>query len=173
MLACASGLPVKHFIAACNANDTIPRFLETAVYEPHTTVPTFSSAMDVADPSNFVRILEIVEHDMPSLRQRLSSVSFSDVQTLNAIKDIYDKYQYTPDPHGAVGYLALEQYLEAHPGSKGYFLETAHSVKFTDAIRQATGKQVALPDVLKPLMERPKERTLLENDYEHLRAILI
>jgi threonine synthase len=173
MLACASGLPVKHFIAACNANDTIPRFLETSVYEPHTTVPTFSSAMDVADPSNFIRILEMVEHNLPTLREQLSSVSFSDVQTLDAVKDIYDKYQYTPDPHGAVSYLALEQYLQIHPGSKGYFLETAHPVKFPQAIRQATGKQVPIPDALKPLMERPMKRILLENDYEHLRAILL
>jgi threonine synthase len=172
VLAHRSGLPVSHFIAACNINDTIPRYLTSEKYEPLTAKPTLSNAMDVADPSNFIRIMEIFGQALPLLRERFSSVSVSDTDTLQTIKEVSEKYHYTLDPHGAVGYFALEQYLRAHPGQKGYFLETAHPVKFPDAIVQATGKEVPLPEVLQPLMTREKKAEWLENDYEAFKEAL-
>lgn len=172
VLAYRSGLPVDHFIAACNANDTIPRFLSTSSYDPLKAVATFSNAMDVADPSNFIRILEIFEQQLPELKKNFTSVSVSDTVTLQTIKKAAEQFHYTLDPHGAVGFHALEQYLRGHAGKKGFFLETAHPVKFPDAIVKATGTHVPLPEALLPLMQKEKNSILMENNYEALRSLL-
>src|SRR3984957_10560924 len=125
LMAWRSGLPVKHFIAACNANDTVPVYLQTGKYETRTARPTLSNAMDVGNPSNFVRILEIFDKQLPSLKTAVSSVSISDEETITAIRDLYIHHHYLPDPHGAVGWVALKRWLAEHPGDKGLFLETA------------------------------------------------
>src|SRR5258705_2571766 len=102
MLANASGLPVKHFIAACNANDIVPEFLRTEKYQSKKSVATISNAMDVGDPSNFVRILEIFDHDIPALKKILSAYSISDDETRETIRQVYEQHNYLLDPHGAV-----------------------------------------------------------------------
>ncbi len=165
MLAHFSGLPVKHFIAACNSNDTIPRFLETGEYQPQIALPTLSNSMDVANPSNFVRILEIYQQQFGSLKQILSSVSISDEETVETIQQVYKEEDYLLDPHGAIGYLALEEFLQESHGSKGFFLETAHPVKFPDAIVRAIKMQVPIPESLTALLLADKKSTRIGNQY--------
>lgn len=172
LLAFCAGMPAAHFIAACNVNDTIPRFLQSNHYEPRTTLPTLSNAMDVAAPSNFVRVLELFHQELPQLKKILTSVSVTDAQTVETIKKVADTFGYLLDPHGAVGFFALENYLSQHPGSKGFFLETAHPVKFPDAVRQATGLEVPVPASLEPLLRKEKTSTLIAPRYEELRDYL-
>lgn len=166
ILAHISGLPVQHFIAACNANDTVPRYLQNKNFEPHSAVATLSNAMDVADPSNFVRILELFQHQFGEMTKTLSSCSISDTETVATIKEVYEKEDYLLDPHGAVAYLALQRYIKEHPGTRGFFLETAHPVKFPDAIEQATGRQVPIPESLTPLLLMEKKSTRLPVSYD-------
>jgi len=173
LLAHRSGLPAQHFIAACNANDTVPSFLETGQYATRPAVPTLSNAMDVGDPSNFVRILEIFAHEFSSLKKVLTSYSISDEETRATIRNVYKKYHYLPDPHGAVGFLALEKYLAAHPGEKGIFLETAHPVKFYDAVESETGEKVPLPGAVNSLLGREKISTKINPDFSALKDFLL
>jgi len=172
ILANASGLPAAHFIAACNANDIVTEYLQTGQYQPRPAVPTLSNAMDVGNPSNFVRILEIFHHQFPKLKSHLSSYRISDAETIDAISNIYRQFNYTADPHGAVGFLALQRYLAEHPEQKGYFLETAHPVKFPAAVERATGKPVNMPASLQSLMKEKKKSLFMKPDYDHLRSIL-
>ena len=139
ILAHISGLPIKKFIAACNANDVVPRFLQTENYQPLPSVATLSNAMDVGAPSNFVRILEVFDNKFVDLKEKLESVSVSDETTAATMCDVYERYGYTLDPHGAVGYRALADHLEKHPDSHGIFLETAHPVKF-DSVGEIIGE---------------------------------
>lgn len=134
LLAAASGLPVQHFIAACNANDAVVRYLLTGVYSEQTAVPTYSNAMDVGVPSNFIRIQQLFNNDYGALKRQMSGCSVSDGETLETIARIWKKYHYLAEPHGAVGIHALEQYLLEHVDGKGIFLATAHPVKFPAVI---------------------------------------
>ncbi|MDC1522909.1 threonine synthase, partial [Flavobacteriaceae bacterium] len=126
------GLPIDHFIASTNINDVVPDFLTTGVYTPKKSSPTISNAMDVGDPSNFIRILKIFGDDLDNLKETLSGYRFTDDETREALKEIYTTSGYVADPHGAVGYLGLKAYLKDHPEKYGIFLETAHPVKFLD-----------------------------------------
>ena len=173
ILAMISGLPVKHFIAACNANDIVTKYLESQKLEPKKAIPTLSNAMDVGDPSNFVRILEIFDNDFNELKKNLSSYSFTDQQTLKAIEKIYTQYKYLADPHGAIGYLALEKYLNDNPGSKGIFLETAHHVKFPEALEKISGKKIEIPEQLSGLMKKEKKAIRMQPDYKELKDHLL
>ena len=168
LLAASSGLPITHFIAACNANDTVPRYFQSMLFEPHPSVTTLSNAMDVADPSNFVRILEIFNNQFTELTSMLSSYTIGDADTVATIKELYERHHYLADPHGAVACCALQQYIFKHPGSKGIFLETAHPAKFPDAIVEATGQQVVIPQSLNALLEKPKNSTRLPISYNAL-----
>jgi len=172
ILAHISGLPVKHFIAACNANDTVTRFLETGNYQVHKAIATLSNAMDVAEPSNFIRILELFHQETGELKNLVSSCSISDEETVATVQKVFKDYKYMADPHGAVGFLALQRWLDKHPGNKGFFLETAHPVKFPDAIEQATGMQVPIPESLTPLLRRDKKSVLLGATFEELSTFL-
>lgn len=173
LMAWKSGLPVGRFIAACNLNDTVPRFLREGVYHPRPSVATVSNAMDVSDPSNFIRILEIFGRDSLSMKDIVESVSIGEEETLDAISRVSSEHDYLMDPHGAVGYLALMRRLERHPEEKGYFLETAHPVKFPDSVETATGQKVELPAQLKTLMALPKKALPLEPEYEAFRDLLL
>lgn len=173
LLAHRSGLPVRHFIAACNTNDIVPSYLQTGTYTPKPAIPTLSNAMDVGDPSNFVRILEIFHHEFTSLKKVMTSYSITDEETRRTIRDVYKKYHYLPDPHGAVGFLALERFLAEHPGEKGIFLETAHPVKFYDAVEEETGEKVPIPDTVKSLLGRKKQSIKIDPDFQQLKKILL
>ncbi|MBS1620161.1 MAG: threonine synthase [Bacteroidetes bacterium] len=173
ILAQQSGLPIRHFIAACNVNDIVSEYLGTEILKPKQAVPTLSNAMDVGNPSNFIRILEIFQHHFPELKSHLSSSCVSDEETLATIKEVYQGYNYLLDPHGAVGYLALKRYLENHLGEKGIFLETAHPVKFPEAVEKATGETVELPASLAELMQKEKKSVLIDNDFDQLKSFLL
>jgi threonine synthase len=171
----ASGLPVKHFIAACNANDVVTKYLQASEPElkPQPAMATLSNAMDVGNPSNFVRILEIFHHNFPELKKHLSSYSISDDETVATIKAVYEKDNYLLDPHGAVGYLSLERYLKVQIGEKGIFLETAHPVKFPDAVEKIIGRPIDIPASVKDIMDKPKQSVLIKPDYEGLKGFLL
>lgn len=173
ILAWASGLPVKHFIAACNANDVVTKYLQTSNFKSQTAIPTLSNAMDVGNPSNFVRILEIFHHSFPELKNNLSSYSISDNETVETIKRVYENYNYLLDPHGAVGYLSLERYLKDNPGDKGVFLETAHPVKFPDAVEKIISKPIDIPASVKNIMNKQKKSVLMKADYNNLKEYLL
>ncbi|MGZ8554273.1 MAG: threonine synthase [Chitinophagaceae bacterium] len=173
ILASEAGLPVHHFIAACNANDVVTEYLQTANFKPQTAVPTLSNAMDVGNPSNFVRILEIFHHQFPELKNKLSSYSISDEETMATIREVYEQNNYLLDPHGAVGYLALKKYLECNPSSKGIFLETAHPVKFPDAVEKAAGKKIEVPSAISAIMNKSKKSIEMNADYDELRTHLL
>ena len=173
LMAWRSGLPVKHFIAACNANDTVPVYLQTGKYETRTARPTLSNAMDVGNPSNFVRILEIFDKQLPSLKTVVSSVSISDEETITAIRDLYIHHHYLPDPHGAVGWVALKRWLAEHPGDKGLFLETAHPVKFYDTVEPIIGDKIPLPPTVAILLDKQKQSKKMGTKYSDLKDFLL
>jgi threonine synthase len=173
LLAHFSGMPVQHFIAACNANNVVPEFLRTENYQPKKAVATISNAMDVGDPSNFIRILELFHHQFGNLKNLLSSYSISDEQTKQTIKEIFQKENYLADPHGAVGYFALHEYLQHHPDQKGIFLETAHPVKFYDVVEPVIGQTIPIPGPLQPIMKKKKNSILMDAGFENLRDFLI
>jgi threonine synthase len=173
LLAYRSGLPVTHFVAACNANDTVPQFLEDGVYNAKASVATLSNAMDVGNPSNFVRIMELFSHQLPSLKEMLTGYSISDEETKAAIKEVYHQYNYVLDPHGAVGYLALQRYLATNKGAKGYFLETAHPVKFYDAIEPVINQKIDIPESIAGLLKQQKKSIKMGPDDEALKALLL
>jgi threonine synthase len=173
ILAMQSGLPVKHFIAACNVNDIVSDYLQTQELKPRTAVPTLSNAMDVGNPSNFVRILEIFKNQFPEIKRRLSAYSITDTETEATIKEVMDKYGYLADPHGAVGFLALERYLSVHNGEKGIFLETAHPVKFPEAVERITGKKIPLPGSVRSIIHLEKRSTVIPPVYAELKEYLL
>jgi threonine synthase len=172
ILAHISGLPCEKFIAATNANDVIPKFLESGNMEVKSSVATLSNAMDVANPSNFVRILEIFGQDHLNLKEKMKAVSVSDETTAETMREVFQKYKYILDPHGAVGFYALEKYLEKNPGNKGFFLETAHPIKF-DSVEKIVGTYGAMPDSVKDLFSRPPHSVEIDANYEDLREILL
>jgi threonine synthase len=173
ILAMQSGLPIQHFIAACNANDIVTEYLQSQELKPKQAIATLSNAMDVGNPSNFVRILEIFHHQFPELKSKLSSYSITDAETVETIKQVYQQEGYILDPHGAVGYLALQRYLQEHPAQKGMVLETAHPVKFPDAVESCIGKSIEIPDAVKAIMNKEKHSTLVKADYQALKDYLL
>ncbi len=172
ILAHISGLPVAKFIAACNANDVVTRFLDTENYEPRQSVATLSNAMDVGSPSNFVRILEIFGRKFVDLKEKLESVSISDETTAETMRQVYAQSNYILDPHGAVGFRALEGYLNQHDGANGIVLETAHPVKF-DSVTEILGTQGDVPSGVADLFSKEKVSIEMGNDYGRLKEILV
>ena len=173
MLAHISGLPVKHFIAACNANNVVPRFLDNENYEVRPAVPTLSNAMDVGNPSNFVRILELFSHQFPELKKALTGYTVTDAETRDTIRTVKEQEGYLLDPHGAVGYLALQRYLAAHPGESGIFLETAHPVKFYDVVEPVIKEKVAVPPAIQQILPLQKHSIKIDAEYDLLKEYLL
>jgi threonine synthase len=173
LLAYHSGLPVQHFIAACNANAVVPEYLRTGIYQPVKAKASLSNAMDVGDPSNFVRVLALFNSAFEPLKKMMSSESISDEETGTAIKTLFQEFGYLADPHGAVGWLALNRWLKKHPGQTGFFLETAHPVKFPDTVERFTGKNVPVPDAVQGLFEKKKTSVKMDADYSVFKSILI
>lgn len=172
MVAQKLGMPVRHFIASTNSNDTVPLFMKGGQYQPKTSKATISNAMDVGDPSNFVRIRHLYGNDLVELRKNLSSYSFSDEETRKAMRRLYKEHNYIADPHGAVGYLGLKKYQEKHPDKYGVFLETAHPVKFLDIVDETLDTTIAIPEQIEKL--RPLQKKSLHiSSYEELKSFLI
>jgi threonine synthase len=173
ILAHISGLPVKHFIAACNANKVVPDFFQTRNYQPQKAISTISNAMDVGNPSNFVRILELFNNQFDALRNALSSYSISDAETKETIKEVFEKESYLLDPHGAVAWCALKKYLKQHPEGKGILLETAHPVKFYDVVEPVIEQKIPIPENIKSILNKEKESVLMQPDFEKLKEYLL
>jgi threonine synthase len=172
MMAQQLGLPVKHFIASNNANNIVTQYLETKDYSPKPSIQTISNAMDVGNPSNFIRIQEIYKNNFDKLKNNLSSYSFSDEETKVAMKEIYEDTGYIADPHGAVGYLGAKAYLKENPNAHCIFLETAHPTKFLDVVEDVLDATVALPEQIQSVMGKEKEATKI-NSYEQLKSFLL
>lgn len=166
------GLPVHHFIASTNANRVVPNFMNNGIYEPLKSVATISNAMDVGDPSNFIRIRQIFNDNFKKIQQNLSSFSFSDYQTREAMKEVYSATGYVMDPHGAVGYLGLKQYLKDQNKSQGIFLETAHPVKFLDVVQPIIQKNIPFPPQIEEIIDRKKVATSVRS-YDELKNFLL
>ncbi len=131
--------------------------------------------MDVGNPSNFVRILELFHQQFPQLKEKFSSVSITDEETKQTMKRVYVELHYTLDPHGAVGYLALERYLAdvGDTQQKGIFLETAHPVKFYDVVEPVLNQTIPLPDPVKEIIDLPKKSTLMNVSFDELKDFLL
>tara|TARA_R110002153_G_scaffold7491_4_gene33657 strand:- start:1798 stop:3093 length:1296 start_codon:yes stop_codon:yes gene_type:complete len=166
------GMPVKHFIASTNVNDTVPQFMLTKEYNPKPSTATISNAMDVGDPSNFIRIRHLFKDDFEALKKNLSSYSFDDNNTKEALKEIYNISGYIADPHGAVGYLGLKKYQQQHPETYGIFLETAHPVKFLDIVEETINEKLEIPAQIQKVMGKTKTSIKISN-YEGLKDFLL
>ena len=165
------GLPISHFVASTNANDTVPRFLEKGNYEPKPSVATISNAMDVGNPSNFIRIQELYHNDLNEFEKDFSSYSFSDTETEITIKDIYNRTKYIAEPHGAVGYLGLKKEMQKQPNSIGVFLETAHPIKFLDIVEPLLDLQLPIPKQIESVLNKEKVSVKIKT-YEELKDFL-
>jgi len=168
------GLPVHKFIAAVNSNDIFPKYLESGNFEPKPSVQTISNAMDVGNPSNFARISDIFANDVDKVRDVIYSRSYSDTQTQNAIREVHERYGYLIDPHGAVGYLALNDYLKENPGDySSIILETAHPAKFKDIVEKSSGTKVNIPQNLAQCLNKDRRSIVVPNDYNAFKSILL
>ena len=172
MIAQQLGLPIKHFIAANNENNVVSNYLNTKSYTPKPSVQTISNAMDVGNPSNFIRIQEIYNDDFDVLKNNLSGYSFTDEETKVALKEIHSKYRYVADPHGAVGYLGCKAYLKENPNAHCLFLETAHPTKFLDVVEDTLDIKLPLPEQIQDVIHKNK-KSIKIGSYSQLKAFLI
>ncbi|MDH7912568.1 threonine synthase [Winogradskyella sp. SYSU M77433] len=171
MVAQKLGLPVKHFIASNNANDTVVNYMNTQSYTPKASVQTISNAMDVGNPSNFIRIQELHHNDFERLKSNLSSYSYTDDETKEALLELYNEYSYVADPHGAVGYLGAKDYLKNNKAHV-VFLETAHPTKFLDIVEDTIRENIDLPPQIEAVMDK-KKKAISISDYEELKNFLL
>ena len=165
------GLPIKRFVASTNVNDTVPNYLKDGVYNPKPSKATISNAMDVGNPSNFIRIQELFNNDLEALKNAFSSYSFSDDATRETMKSIYSNSGYVADPHGAVGYLGLKKY-GLKDNEYGIFLETAHPVKFLDVVEETLPVTVEIPEQIKKVMNN-KKVAIKASSYKDLKNYLM
>jgi threonine synthase len=167
------GLPVHHFIAATNANDIVPKYLNTGNYEPKASVRTLSNAMDVGNPSNFARMLDIYCSTWNNIKEDISGYGFDDNTTKDAMREVHSKYNYVIEPHGAVGYLALKEWQKDNPNTQGIILETAHASKFIDDVEEILGQSIEIPERLAILSERKKESILMNTEFDSFKTWLL
>ncbi len=167
------GLPVQHYIAANNANDVVKDYLRTGNYAARPSVQTISNAMDVGNPSNFSRMLALYQNNWEAMKADVSGYSYNDDETKKAIAAVLENHNYLCDPHGAVGYLALEEYLDGKPNAKGIFLETAHPCKFSEVVEEVIDMKVAIPESLEAMQGKPQYKQPISADYEQLRNYLL
>ncbi len=165
------GLPIAHFVAATNVNDTVPQFLISGNYAPKPSKPTISNAMDVGNPSNFIRIQELYNNDLEQFKKDFSSFSFTDDQTKIAVQNIYKNSGYIAEPHGAVGFLGLKKEMQNHENCIGVFLETAHPIKFLDVVEPILELKLQIPIQIESVMHKEKVSTKIKN-YTDLKAFL-
>jgi len=165
------GLPLLHFVASTNVNDTVPRFLASGFYDPKPSKATISNAMDVGNPSNFIRIQEMYHNDLMQFKKDFSSYTFTDEETTEAMKTIFEANGYIAEPHGAVGYLGLKRELHNYPNAIGVFLETAHPIKFLDVVEPTLNVKLEIPAQIESVMDKEKVSTKIKT-YEELKAFL-
>ena len=173
LIAREMGLPVHTFLAASNANDVVPEYLETSKYAPRPSVQTIANAMDVGAPSNFERILDLFDHRHDRITRHMKGYRYSDDQISKTMKQVYETTGYILDPHGATGYEAACEYIAAHPGSNVMFLETAHPAKFPDTVKEAIGVEAETPERLKAFAAGTKQSVEIPASYEDFRSYLV
>lgn len=173
IIAYKTGLPVKHFIAACNVNDAVPDYLQTGIFKTKPTTPTISNAMDVGNPSNFVRILALMNQDYTVFSSLVTGYTISDETTIQTIRSVYQQYDYLLDPHGAVAYAALQQYQQKFENAAGYILETADPIKFPDAVTAAIGVAPKIPLAAMDLFTKEKRSIPMLNEYASFKEYLL
>jgi len=175
LLAYRMGLPVKQFIAATNANDTVPRFLETGVYETRPSVQTYANAMDVGAPSNWVRIMALFNEDRAAVKEMVKGYRYSDEETVQAISDIFKRFNYVACPHTAIAWLAVQEYQQQYPSADDsfVFLSTAHACKFPDIFSEELAAQITVPAQVEELKKKEKQATAMKVDFEAFKAFLL
>lgn len=172
LFAMRMGLPIERFVAATNINDIVPAYLHTGRFEPRPSKKTISNAMDVGDPSNFARLLDLYGSDASKMRLEILGASFTDLETREAIRQLYETYRYVADPHGAIAYLGLLAGLKLQKGP-GIFLETAHPAKFIESVEPVVGKPLDLPDNLKMTLNKKKQSVILPKQYPLFKNLLL
>ena len=165
------GLPIKRFIAANNRNDIFLQYLQTGQYNPRPSISTIANAMDVGDPSNFARVLDLYENSHEAIKAEISGVSYDDEQIAVALKTCFEETDYLLDPHGACGYQALKDGLRVN--ETGVFLETAHPAKFLETVERIIGQKVDIPQKLKEFMKGEKQSLELSKDFDGFKKYLL
>src|ERR1700744_4056795 len=175
LLAWKMGLPVEHFIAATNVNDTVPSFLKTGEYNPKPSVATLSNAMDVGDPSNWVRIADLFKDNVGGLKSLVTGYSYNDEETMAAIKFINDNYNYVACPHTAIAWQALRDWQHDHPSADtaGVFLSTAHPCKFPDVFPESIAHKIEIPEQVAELENKEKRATELGKGFAGFKSYLL
>jgi threonine synthase len=172
LIAKKMGLPVHQFIAATNANDVVPVYLKTGVFTPLPSSPTISNAMDVGNPSNFARMLDLYGSTWNNMKSAIKGFSFDDEQTREAMRAVYLNKSYILDPHGAVGYLALKKFQKQEPETKGIVLETAHPSKFIHEVEYTLKTKIDIPERLAELAHLKKSAVKLNPSFNDFREWL-
>lgn len=165
------GLPIKRFIASNNANDIFYKYLQTGRYEPKPSIQTIANAMDVGDPSNFVRVLDLYQADHTAIKAEISGATYGDEEIAKALKAVFEHEAYLCDPHGACGYRALSEGLQ--PDEIGIFLETAHPAKFKNTVENIIGTEIVVPEKLATFMRGEKKSVMLSRNFVDLKAFLL
>lgn len=165
------GLPIKRFIAANNRNDIFYQYLQTGEYHPRPSVATIANAMDVGDPSNFARILDLYQHSHAAISAEISGATYTDNQIRETVKETWLAYEYLLDPHGACGYRALHEQLQ--PNETGIFLETAHPAKFLDTVESIIGEKVDTPAKLQEFLKGEKQTLPMSKEFVDFKAYLL
>ncbi|MCF2521006.1 threonine synthase [Dyadobacter sp. CY351] len=174
LLAYKMGLPVEHFIAATNLNNAVPRYLESGAYEPRASIETVSNAMDVGNPSNFVRLQRFFEDDWTLVTEKITGFYFDDEQTKNAMREVFDKSEYVMCPHTAVAYEGLKEYRKMNTSDfTGVFLSTAHPAKFIDLVEETLEKSIEIPERLEVLLSIEKVATKMEASFSDFKNLLM
>lgn len=169
LLAKRMGLPIHRFIAATNINDIVPHYLHTGDYKPKSSVRTLSNAMDVGNPSNFARMNELYAGSWSEMKRDILGFAFDDAATQKAMVDVFEKYNYVMDPHGAVGYLALKHYRN-HKNANGIILETAHPAKFLDDVESILKRKIEIPEKLAVLADKKKVSVEMNPEFETFKS---
>ena len=173
LIAKKMGLPVHHFVAATNINDVVPRYLNSGNFSAQTSQPTISNAMDVGNPSNFARMLDLFNDNRAEMQKWITGFSFTDTETQRAMRQVFSTSDYILDPHGAVGYLGLKKFQSQNPKCHGIFLETAHPAKFTEVVEQTLSQKIDVPERLHKFLQKEKVTIKTSSDYHSFRKIIL
>ena len=168
------GLPIHHFVAASNANNVVPRYLETGKYEPGRSIATISNAMDVGSPNNVERLQDLFGHSLEELKKMVKGTWFDDDATFASMQKVWNNHEYMLDPHGAVAYSGLEWYKKTvNEDVQGIFLECAHPAKFDETVFKATGIQPTIPDHQKHVLTKPKRAMMMSKNFDEFKDWLL
>lgn len=171
LIAKRMGLPISHFVASTNRNDIVPEYLESGIFNPKPSQSTISNAMDVGNPSNFARLMDLYANDLNKVKADITGYRFSDEETKRAMREVYKTSNYMLDPHGTVGYLGLKKYLAEHTETTGVFLETAHPAKFLEVVEETLKTEVKIPERLRSFLMGNKLTITCPTDFRSFKKI--